>query len=170
MRDGRPIRCYGHVKHPYQAVRDALVADALGVFQRATNTAAARTDALGIELHVRLGLIEIGAAIAINVLGIEEQTDRFDTPSTKVRLEWKAARRAGLFPQMRATLTVTPESSNEVLLDLEGRYVPPLGLVGSAADSLMLHRLAESAVGHFIGEVAERLRHELEPAPIAAHA
>ena len=170
MRDGRPIRCYGHVKHPYQAVRDALVADALGVFQRATNTAAARTDALGIELHVRVGLIEVGAAIAIHVRGIEEQIDRFDTPSTRIQLEWKAARRPGLFPSMRATLTVTPESADEVQLDLEGRYVPPLGLVGSAADSLMLHRLAEAAVGHFIGEVADRLRHELEAPAVAAHA
>jgi hypothetical protein len=155
------------VKHPYQAVRDVVVADALGVFQRATNTAAARTDALGTELHVRLGLIEIGAAIAIKVVGIEESTDRFDTPSTKVQLEWQAAKRPGLFPSMRATLTVHPNSSNETQLDLEGRYMPPLGVIGSAADSLMLHRLAESAVGHFIGEVAERLRHELEPVAVA---
>ncbi|HTJ46303.1 MAG TPA: hypothetical protein VL463_29560 [Kofleriaceae bacterium] len=162
MRDGRPVRCYGLVRQGYPAVRDVLVADALGVFQRATNTAAARTDALGTELHVRLGSIEIGAGITIAVNAVTERIDAREIAATRIDLEWRATKRPGLFPSMKASLSIYPLSATETQLDLQGQYTPPLGVIGSAADALMLHRLAEAAVGHFVTEVADRLRHDLE--------
>ena len=39
MSKGREIRCFDYVNHPYEQVRDALVADAPAVFQAATKAA-----------------------------------------------------------------------------------------------------------------------------------
>lgn len=42
-------------------------------------------------------------------------------------------------------------------LVVEGRYEPPAGAVGHAADAAVLHRVATATAGRFLDDVAERL-------------
>ena len=56
---GRDIRCFDYVNHPYDAVRDAVVADPAGVFQRATSSASERAGDVAAGLRVDVAGIEI---------------------------------------------------------------------------------------------------------------
>ena len=76
----------------------------------------------------------------------------------------KAARAASIFPQMEATLSAWPLSADETQLELDGSYLPPLGTVGKALDSLLLHRIAEAAMHRFLEDVVEQLRKDLRTA------
>ncbi len=55
-------------------------------------------------------------------------------------------------------LTVYPLTATETQLNVLGRYDTPLGVVGSAVDALVGHRIAEASVHRFIGDVARYLR------------
>jgi len=161
MSQGRELRCYDYVNRPYVEVRDALYADAHGIFARATNAAASRANALVAQLHVRLGAIAVAADVDIKVLAAEATASPFGTKATRFALEWQSAHSPGLFPAMKAWLTVYALSSSETQLDFEGLYDPPLGLIGDAVDALLGRRIAEACVLRFVQDVAELLRHEM---------
>ena len=163
MAQPHELRCYDYVNHPYAAVRDALRGDLRGILERATRTATGRAQALVANLKVDVGPLEIGTDVAIELVGVEErdQGPIGRTATTYVRLRWKAARAAALFPSMEAELIVYPLSGHETQLELHGRYSPPLGAVGSALDSLVGHRVADASVHRFVTEVASLLRSEL---------
>jgi hypothetical protein len=152
------LRVFDYVNHPYDAVRDALVADPLAIFLRATSAAAARADALSAELRARIGPIEVGADIDIQVISVEDGVSPLDAPSTRITLDWKASRSPGLFPVMRAVLSVYALSPTVTQLDLEGDYEPPLGPLGRVIDAAIGHRVAEASVHRFIEQVASHLR------------
>jgi hypothetical protein len=166
MAQPHELRCYDYVNHPYPAVRDALRGDLAGVFERATRGATGRAEALAASLKVDVGPLEVGTDVAIELVAVEERDagPAGRTPTTFLRLRWKAARAAALFPAMEAELLVYPLSRNETQLELHGRYTPPLGAVGSALDSLVGHRIADASVHRFVTEVATLLRTELTPA------
>jgi hypothetical protein len=62
---------------------------------------------------------------------------------------------------MEATFSIYALSSTETQLDLHGRYLPPLGLVGGAVNALVGNRVAEASVLRFIQDVRARLETEL---------
>ena len=79
-------------------------------------------------------------------------------PITRLRLEWEAATAPGLFPLMKAELSVYPLTSTETQLDFLGIYEPPFSALGRAMNAVAGHRIAEASVHRFISEVAEYLR------------
>lgn len=163
MAQPHALRCYDYVNHPYAVVRDAL-RDHLGaIFERATKGATGRAEALAASLKVDVGPLEIGTDVAIELIGMEEREEGpiGRTPTTFIRLRWKAARAAALFPSMDAELIVYALSRTETQLELHGRYSPPLGAVGSALDSLVGYRIADASVHRFMTDVASLLRSEL---------
>jgi len=158
----KAINVYDYVNHPYQAVRDKLTADASEVFRNATKIAAMRAKTVASELHVNIAGIEIGTDIAISVKSVEEQPKQsISSPITRIQLEWEAAKMPGLFPFMKAELSVYPLTSTETQLYLSGNYEPPLGVLGSLVDAVVGHRIAEASVHQFITDVAVYLRKEL---------
>jgi hypothetical protein len=162
MSKGSEIRCYDYVNHPYEQVRDALKRDAAGVFQSATKAATSRAQSVAAELHVDLGGIGVKADIKISVKNIEEKVaDAKSGPATRLQLEWEAATAPGLFPFMKADLSVYPLTSTETQLDFGGLYEPPFGALGRAMNAVAGHRIAEASVHRFINEVAEYLRKTL---------
>lgn len=165
MSDAHTIRCYEYVTVPYHEVRDALRGDALGLFQRATVEASTRARALVSSLRIRVGNIDIGTDAVICVRSVVEEPSApgIHAPRTRLALEWRAAHAPGLFPSMSAELSVYPLSKDETQIDFNGRYEPPLGLVGEALDAMVGHRVAEAAVHRFVEDVAARLRQELAP-------
>lgn len=159
MSKGPEIHCYDYVNHPYEQVRDALKRDALNVFQSATKAAASRAQSVAAELRVDFGSIGVKADIRISVKSIDEKVfEAAATPVTQLALEWQAASNPGLFPVMKAELSIYPLTSTETQLDFWGAYEPPLGAVGKAVDAVAGHRIAEASVRRFVDEVAAYLR------------
>jgi hypothetical protein len=162
MSKGREISCYDYVNHPYEQVRDALTKDALAVFQSATKAAASRARSIASELRVDIGGIGVEADIIISIKKIEEQTsEAMAGPVTRLQLEWQAAKMPGLFPLMKAELSVYPLTRTETQLDFSGLYEPPLGTVGKAVNAIVGHRIAEVSVHRFVSDVAGYLRQTL---------
>ena len=54
---------------------------------------------------------------------------------------------------MEGTFSVYPLSPTETQLDLQGRYRPPLGGVGSAINAVVGHRIAEATVLRLLRDV-----------------
>jgi hypothetical protein len=159
MNTGREIRSYDYVNHPYEQVRDALIADAPAVFQSATKAAASRAQSVASELRVNIGGIGVATDIAISVKKIEEKiSESMGTPGTRLELEWEAANLPSLFPFMRAELDIYPLTATETQLDFFGLYEPPLGAMGKALNAMLGHRIAEVAVHRFVNDVAAYLR------------
>ena len=161
MSQNRELRCYDYVNRPYAAVREILRADVRGVFARATNHASSRAEELAAQLKLRLGALALAADVEILDLSLEEGTGPFGGPATRFGIDWRSLRRPALFPVMHASLSIYALSAYETQLDFEGRYDPPLGLVGDAIDALVGGRIAEACVLRFVQEVARQLRLEL---------
>jgi hypothetical protein len=157
----RELSCYEYVPIPFARVRDALVSDANGIFQRATAGAAARARDLVATLHAQVGALEVGADVVIEVVGRKEGVLPGGEKTTELELRWRAARAPGLFPAMSATLSVYPLSSRETQLDLQGRYTPPFSVVGVALDAAVGHRIAQASVLRFVQDIAAQLAKEL---------
>jgi CBS domain-containing protein len=60
-------------------------------------------------------------------------------------IAWTAEAAKFAFPTFAGTMELEPLSSTSTSLVLFGSYVPPLGLVGAAADAAVLHRAADAA-------------------------
>ena len=161
MSEPRQLRCYQYVTVDYDRVREALRKDAVGIFQRATATAASRAHELASTLRVSVGALEIGADVQISVREVSDKQSPLGDRRTELELAWSASSASALFPSMEATLSVYPLSAHETQLDLHGRYKPPLGAVGKALDVLVGHRIAEASVLRFVQEVAARITAEL---------
>jgi len=161
---GRKIRCYDYVNHPYERVRDELKQNALTVFQSATKTAASRAQSVAAELRVDFAGIGVKSDIKIDVQRIDEKAaGSASIPSTKLTLQWEAARMPRLFPLMKGELFVYPLTATETQLDFSGVYKPPFGTVGKTVNAIVGHRIAEASVHRFVGEVAGYLRQALRP-------
>ena len=165
MTKGREIRCFDYVNHPYAQVRDALATNALQVFRSATQAAASRAHSVASQLRVDIGGIDVSADIEISVREIKEHpADATSSPRTCLQLEWEAAKRPHLFPFMRAELAIYPLTAIETQLDFSGCYEPPLGVLGSAMDSIVGYRVAQVSVHRFVTDVASFLRMTISPA------
>ena len=162
MSTGREIRCYDYVNQPYERVRNALSADPLTVFQSATKSAASRAQSVASELRADLGGIAVSTDISISVKKIEEAPSALSAaPVTHLQLEWQASNMPGLFPLMKADLSIYPLTTTETQLDFAGFYEPPMGAVGKALNSIAGHRIAEATVHRFVADVAGYLRNTL---------
>jgi hypothetical protein len=80
---------------------------------------------------------------------------------TRLQLEWEGATMPGLFPLMKAELSMYPLTVTETQLDFWGTYEPPFGVVVKAMNAIVGHRIAKVSVHRFISSVAEYLRHAL---------
>jgi hypothetical protein len=159
MSKGREIHCYDYVNHPYDQVRDALSKDAIALFQSATKAAASRARSVASELRIDVGGIGIGADIRVSVKSIEvKDREAMADPVTRLQLEWEAATMPGLFPLMKAELSIYPLTATETQLDFKGFYEPPLGPLGKAVNAMVGHRIAEVSVHRFVRDVAGYLR------------
>jgi hypothetical protein len=160
MTQGREIRSFDYVNHPYGAVREALIADASGVFRAATRSASSRAQDVAAALRVSLAGLEVSTDIALTIGEITDVTVA-GSPVTRIPVFWEAARRPGLFPLMEAELSIYPLTPTETQLDFLGHYEPPLSVIGDAVNALVGHRVAEASVHRFVADVAQYLREHL---------
>jgi hypothetical protein len=157
------LHCYQYVNRSYDRVRAALHQRSASIFQSATQTASARADTLASTLRLNAAGLEIGVDVHLVVHEVvDEQSVTLGTPVTRVKLGWKAARGAALFPAMEATLSAWPLSADETQLSIDGAYTPPMGTLGKVLDGVAGHRVAEAAVHSFLLDIVEQLRKELK--------
>lgn len=130
MHAPREIRCSRYVDRSYSQVRERLTREPTRIFARDVDVT--------LEPTTRPP-----AAPAL--------------PAMAMAIVWHAKMTAP-FESLRAQLTVYPLSDEETELELHGWYTPPLGVLGSAADALVGHRLVEATVHRLLDEVCDRLR------------
>lgn len=166
MSNPRTIRCHQYVNRPFTEVRELLRQRAQTVFQGATQSAAARADALGASLHATVAGLDVGVDVRIHIRATRDEKGVAGmSPVTRFTLGWEAMRATALFPVMSAELSLWPLTSTETQLEIEGAYRPPLGALGTAIDAAVGHRLAEAVVHRFLDDVVEQLRRELPEKP-----
>src|SRR5215469_1570319 len=165
MADSREVRCYDYVPAPFERVRGLLRSDGVAIFSRATTTANERAKTLVATLRLNVGAVEVGVDVQLRVKGIADEVDANGDPRTRLRFSWEATPHAGLFPTMEAVLSVYPLSPEETQLDLDGRYQPPLGTLGSALDATAGHRVAEASMLRLLRDVRAQMMSELGPGP-----
>lgn len=159
---GHKIRCYDYVNQPYERVRDVLKQNALVVFQTATTTAVSRAQSVAAELRVDFAGIGLKTDIKIDIKSLDEKHARSSSmPTTKLTLQWEAAKMPRLFPLMKGELLVYPLTATETQLDFSGIYKPPFGTVGKTMNAIVGHRIAEVSVHRFMADVAGYLRQVL---------
>jgi hypothetical protein len=89
--------------------------------------------------------------------------------STLLPIKWRAAGLAGLFPVMEADIEIAALGHDRSQLSFNGRYRPPLSVVGQAVDRVLLHRVAEATMKDFLDRVADNLRARMDNrSPIGA--
>src|SRR5688572_9552746 len=105
------LHCYDRGDQPYETVRREVLADPYALFPSATSAGPVG------EVHVRIGAIELGAEIAIEIRGVDENRESLDRPKTTVTLDWRSKQRA-LFPVMTATFTIYPVTPTTTRVEL----------------------------------------------------
>jgi hypothetical protein len=166
MPSERTLLCYDYVSHPFPRVQAALHRGAASIFSRATVGAAKRERDLAVQLHVRLGMLDVATEVEVDVGPIEEtMPSPYGYQVMVIPLAWKSATNPSLFPRMSAKLLVYPLSGHETQLEFEGSYDPPLGLLGDAIDAVVGHRIAQASVLHFVRDIAARLHADISVAP-----
>lgn len=162
MSSGQPIRSFDYINHPYDRVREALTTNPVAIFSQATQAARSRVQSLASALRVEIAGIEVGKEIAVTVNDVIEKSEGTrPEPRTRMAIEWEAASTPGLFPLMKAEISLYPLTATETQLDFSGHYTPPGGWLGSAVDAVIGRKIAEASVQRFVNQVAEYLRQSL---------
>ena len=152
MPNRHELRIYDYVNRPYEAVRDVLLANPLETFRRATRSVAG--DA---ELRARVGAVDVGGEIDVAIVAIDNARSPSDRPATNLVIAWQATHRSGMFPTMRATLSIYALTPTETQLEFCGTYDPPLGAIGDVVDAIAMRRIATESVTGFVRDVARFL-------------
>jgi hypothetical protein len=162
MSEASTVRHWGYVDLPVEDVRALLHKEPLELLQRATGSAILRTKELAAKLRIGLGPLEIAVNVRTHVDRIEDRAPLADAPPiTFVDLRWEAARATSFFPLMHGTLSAWPVGAGETVLEFEGKYDAPLGVVGEAFDKVIGRQLAEASIHRFVDDVVTQVRQQL---------
>lgn len=162
----RGVYTYEYVNAPFDDITLMLAEHADRVLQPATEDAASQAEELVRSLSATVAGIEVSQQAKISVERFVPTGPR----SGVLPLRWRAARADALFPAMEAALEVAAVSLHPPItqISLIGRYRPPFGVIGWAADALIGHRVAEMAASRFVRGVAATLERELSNTLLAS--
>ena len=62
-----------------------------------------------------------------------------------------------LFPTLEGEIEIAAIGGDLTQLMLRGNYTPPIGAIGDAIDKVLLHRVVESSIKHFVEAMARSL-------------
>lgn len=90
---------------------------------------------------------------------VESSTPVGEHHGAVISVRWTATRMTHLFPIMEADLSVDPDGSDGCKLVLDGRYRPPLGLLGLILDRLVGRWIASTTARSFLDRLGDCLEH-----------
>jgi hypothetical protein len=154
------LRIGRSVERPYAKIKDLIAQDALGLFRRATASAAMRAEPPDATLRAIVAGLDVHTDVCIEITSFDmsgRPPAALTLPGCAVAFRWRAAYGASLFPSMRTTLTVYPLSHEVTQLDFHGWYTPPWGVIGAVADAINHHRIAEASARRFLDDIVRRL-------------
>ena len=131
--------------HMLVARPDAWLVDATAAFENERDSALASVGLSGPLSSVR-------RQVKI-VLGPVTRGDH----SIRRHIAWNSVHQERLFPSLVGTIAVTRVPGNDLYLEVDARYRPPLGRVGQLADRALMHLVASASIKQFAREVAERM-------------
>ena len=159
------VQDFVEVDRPYDDVVARIGGDARQLFEAALDVARAVDEHRQPEdEHLR-----IAVAPGRWPARLAKQVDLRLTPprqvsdSTVVSFSWRATGGTSLFPDFDADLCIAPVGITVTQLQLQGRYHPPIGLLGRQADRLVLHRVAESTVRTLLTSIATAIGPQRSP-------
>jgi hypothetical protein len=139
------------------------------LFENATRAALGAVATFHSRLHVEVGGFDISRPIEISLGSphdeIGNELDLTDARpfeagySVYFPIKWHAEHQVGLFPAMDAELLIVELGGEPPVsqVGISGFYRPPLGTLGRVGDDLLMHRVAEAGVRHFVTDLAQRL-------------
>jgi hypothetical protein len=94
--------------------------------------------------------------VTVGDLLVERRADltltESDASAAIMDISW-SAHDGGPYPIFRGTLSVVETGGNFCRLDLDGGYVPPLGLAGAVFDAVLGHRIAVAAARELLDDI-----------------
>jgi hypothetical protein len=146
------VRYYVMIGRPFAEVDEELTAGAARWMPAMAQHANGHGVKLLSELGFDVGKRRIGRPIEVK-LGVPTRT----AGVTLLPVRWRAATKAGLFPELEGQLEIAKLGLTTTQVGLSASYEPPLGLVGKIADRALLHRVAEATVQDFMTRIGDRL-------------
>lgn len=83
---------------------------------------------------------------------------------TWIPISWRATGASALFPVLDGDLELAPLGTELTQLSLNGRYQPPLGMLGKTIDKALLSRVAEATIKDFVDRLARAIEAAMPPA------
>lgn len=83
---------------------------------------------------------------------------------TWIPISWRATGASALFPVLDGDLELAPLGTALTQLSLNGRYQPPLGMLGKTIDKALLSRVAEATIKDFVDRLARAIEAAMPPA------
>ena len=146
------IRYYIELSLPVATVKQALVNAPAGWLSAMAGEAQARGDGLLGEVGVGPLSVRLRRQVRIR-LGEPVQFPSM----TSLPLTWEPVGLEGLLPQLDANLELGSLGQDRTQLAISARYRPPLGVVGRAADRVLLHRVAEATLKDFLDRLGQAI-------------
>jgi hypothetical protein len=167
----REVNCYGYIPRPFDELRALMMRDPIRLLKQATSAGAARAHSLYTELRVGEG-VTVQVDVEVELIRTFDGCPVDGAPTLAcagLELQWKAVSHASLFPLMKAKLSAWPVTANETQLALEAHYQPPLGVLGTAVDAVIGHRIAEATLQRFLDDLIDHLGLAPRPTPLQHH-
>jgi hypothetical protein len=122
------------------------------------STHALAADDEAAELRLRVGPEIWGRQVIGKAVSVELGATRVRGDRLVIALRWEGTGTAGaIFPDLDADLELAPLGPGATQVTLQGRYQPPVPVIGPGMDRLVLHRLAQSSIRAFLRRLAEAL-------------
>ena len=159
----RKVRHYAYLDRPFDAAWTTLARmpyEVLGAEPAAAEGTAS------VPLTAKRGAVEISRTVTIRFGGLVCEEDM-----ARMALRWQDSRHAVFFPVFEGVLSLAPILAGRrhvTQVGLVGRYRPPLGAAGAAADRLAGSEVADEVIALFVDALAARLEALIPPGNLAA--
>ena len=124
--------------------------------------ATSHTDGHVVVMRATGMLAAAGVPAVVNLGDLDRSAPRLAIRS----IAWRALNADRVFPRLVGEVELTATGAYTSRLTLVGGYMPPISVVGGAADRLFGHHVAEAVIRSFLEDVASGLATAPAAAPL----
>jgi hypothetical protein len=144
----RDIQFLRTIEVPFERVRNQMRDHAASVLGDGG-------DPVRASLTARIRSTVVSREVEVEIVGFDEPEGSAAGANLIFRAD--ALRHADLFPHLEARLEALPVAEGRTALFMSATYKPPLGVVGGAANTIGLHRVAKQSLRSLFEDIADRL-------------